>query len=61
MTLLHRTYITFCGFFFFNQVYFPFESEFQCLEVFFSVVFMHLTELSEVGATELSQHGFALD
>lgn len=47
--------------FFFNQVYFPFESEFQCLEVFFSVVFMHLTELSEVGATELSQRGFALD
>lgn len=57
MTLLHCVYNFPWDFFFFNQVYFPFESDFQCPEVFFSAVFIYLTEFSEVGATEISQHG----
>lgn len=57
MTLLLCASITFLGNFF-NQVYFPFESDFWCPEVFFSAVFMYLTEFSEVGTTEFSQHEF---
>lgn len=57
MTLLHCACITFLGNFF-NQVYFPFDCDFQCLEVFSSTVFMCLTAFSEVGSTEFSQHGF---
>lgn len=57
MTLLHCAYITFLGNFL-NQVYFPFDSDFYCPEVFFAAVFMYLTVFSEVGTTEFSQHEF---